>query len=391
MRLTARFAFCFVLVCQPLPAQQLITLPAQDRILTEQPVRLFSIGDADGADWEVLSRVRSAAFDALDNLFVLDGQGTSKPRVLVFNSSGQFVRQFGRRGSGPGEFQSPRDVFVLASGDIVVSDPGNSAYILFSSSGEHRRNVRFEPDFRPGQNAPGTQVPQNDARDGVVAMTGRVPREGTASMTIFRQTLDGRGAPTTIFRFPVDPMRRFDVPATGNRPAVMVVRTPMYELDPVMGVLPDGTIALLNDHEYAVKLIDASGKHVRTLARPVKARKTTKQDRDDYHKRVGDDWLKTNPGRPVPTLPYELPFAEYISVLTGMLVEPNRIWVQRRQSDGSGRGPIDLLTASGRYIGTLPPQRLPVAVSASGRAAYFITDELGVEQVEVRQLPITWK
>jgi hypothetical protein len=74
-----------------------------------------------------------------------------------------------------------------------------------------------------------------------------------------------------------------------------------------------------------------------------------------------------------------------------MLVEPNRAWLQRRQNDGSDRGPIDLLTASGHYIGTLPPQRMPVAVSASGRAVYFITDELGVEHVEVRQLPAAWR
>ena len=149
MKLTARFVFCALLVCHPVTAQQIITLPAQDRALTGQPVRVFSIGDADGADWEVLSRLGSAAFDALDNLYVLDGQGTSKPRVLVFDATGKFVRQFGRGGSGPGEFRASSDVFVLASGDIVVSDPGNSAYVLFSPNGVHRRNVRFEPALPP--------------------------------------------------------------------------------------------------------------------------------------------------------------------------------------------------------------------------------------------------
>jgi hypothetical protein len=131
-------ALCLLAISPPVAGQQIITLPARDKVLTEQPAKVFSIGSAEGADWEVLSRVRSAAFDAQDNLYVLDGPGTSKPRVLVFNTSGKFVRQFGRRGNGPGEFQAPRDLFVHASGDVVVSDPGNSAYIVFSPNGEHR-------------------------------------------------------------------------------------------------------------------------------------------------------------------------------------------------------------------------------------------------------------
>jgi hypothetical protein len=87
-----------------------------------------------------------------------------------------------------------------------------------------------------------------------------------------------------------------------------------------------------------------------------------------------------------------MPFAEFISVLTGMITDAQGwIWVQRRHTDSTERGPIDLITATGRYVGTLPPQRLPVAVSATGRAAYIVTDDLGVEHVEVRQLPATWK
>jgi hypothetical protein len=48
--------------------------------------------------------------------------------------------------------------------------------------------------------------------------------------------------------------------------------------------------------------------------------------------------------------------------------------------------------ANGRYIGTLPAQPLPNAVSASGLAAWVTTDdELGVERVTVRRLPAGWR
>jgi hypothetical protein len=61
------------------------------------------------------------------------------------------------------------------------------------------------------------------------------------------------------------------------------------------------------------------------------------------------------------TLPIEPTFSEYMSVITSIDTDPQgRVWVQRRDRDDTERGPIDLLTAAGRYIGTLPPQRMPV-------------------------------
>ncbi|MEX2282609.1 MAG: 6-bladed beta-propeller [Gemmatimonadota bacterium] len=311
-----------------------------------------------------------------DNLYVLDGAGTGKPRIIAFDARGRFVRQFGRRGGGPGEFQTPREVFVSGNGEIVVSDAGNSAFVVFGPNGDHRRNIRFTTSFRPGQNAPRTQGALSDRRGGVVALTSRATTDSGMFITVFRQALEGESAPTPLHRFRIDPLRRFAIPARDNMPSSMVMRTPMYEADPMIGVLPDGSIVLFNHHEYALKVLDENGRHVRTIAGPIPAKKTTKQDRDDYHIRQADDWERRNPRQPAPRLPYELPFAEYISVLTAIFTEPNRIWVQRRNSDGADRGPIDLLAVGGRYIGTLPAQPLPVAVSANGRAAYLVTDDL---------------
>ncbi|MGH7464983.1 MAG: hypothetical protein ACREK1_07395, partial [Longimicrobiales bacterium] len=83
----------------------------------------------------------------------------------------------------------------------------------------------------------------------------------------------------------------------------------------------------------------------------------------------------------------------FMSVVTSIRTDPqSRIWVQRRGADGKAAGPIDLMMPDGRYIGTLPPQELPGAVSASSLAAWVVTDaELGVERVVVRRLPASWQ
>jgi hypothetical protein len=87
-----------------------------------------------------------------------------------------------------------------------------------------------------------------------------------------------------------------------------------------------------------------------------------------------------------------LTFNELIPVLSGFYADPSgRMWVQRSPREVGGIGPIDLIGADGRYIGTITGERLPAAVSVSGRAAYIERDDMDVEKVVVKRLPVGWK
>ena len=58
---------------------------------------------------------------------------------------------------------------------------------------------------------------------------------------------------------------------------------------------------------------------------------------------------------------------------------------------GSGlrRGPIDVVTAEGRYVGTFPAgaTKMPDAFGPGGLAAFIELDDLDVASVVVRRLP----
>src|SRR5262245_19759035 len=97
-------------------SQQRVALPAQDRILTEKATPQFAIGAEDGENWELLSSVRQVAFDANENLYILDGGNF---RVLVFSPTGKFIRQIGKQGSGPGELMLPISMAVTSDGRVV--------------------------------------------------------------------------------------------------------------------------------------------------------------------------------------------------------------------------------------------------------------------------------
>ena len=65
------------------------------------------------------------------------------------------------------------------------------------------------------------------------------------------------------------------------------------------------------------------------------------------------------------------------------------IWVHRRGEYPETKGPIDVLTSGGGYIGTFPAgsTALPEAFGPDGLVAFVETDDLDVPYVVVMRLP----
>ena len=106
-----------------LPAQEVINLPGRDQPLDADFEEIFRVGVLEGEDWEMFAHVASVAFDANGNLYVIDGLYYGMDtRVVVFDPSGNFVREFGSMGEGPGEFNMPTEVAVMRDGTTVVEE-----------------------------------------------------------------------------------------------------------------------------------------------------------------------------------------------------------------------------------------------------------------------------
>ena len=58
-------------------------------------------------------------------------------RVLLYESTGAFIREVGRRGGGPGEFKMPWRVFRHERDTLVVHDPMNTRISVFDSAGRY--------------------------------------------------------------------------------------------------------------------------------------------------------------------------------------------------------------------------------------------------------------
>lgn len=97
----------------------------------------LSIGEAEGREEYMFSRIRSVAVDDEERIYILD---TTEAHVKVFDQKGKYIRTIGRDGQGPGEFQSPLVLSITSQNELVVEDFTNRLS-FFSLEGEFKRNL----------------------------------------------------------------------------------------------------------------------------------------------------------------------------------------------------------------------------------------------------------
>lgn len=74
------------------------------------------------------------AFGPKDELYISDGYGNS--RVCKYTASGKFVKTWGHKGPGPGEFNTPHQVRVDGEGRVYVADRENKRIQIFDADGK---------------------------------------------------------------------------------------------------------------------------------------------------------------------------------------------------------------------------------------------------------------
>jgi len=90
---------------------------------------------------------KGIVIDNKGNLYVAD---TSNHRVQKFDSSGNYLMQWGSKGDGDGEFYNPNGIAVDNDGNVYVTDTYNKRIQKFNSSGDYITQWG-DHGFRDGQ------------------------------------------------------------------------------------------------------------------------------------------------------------------------------------------------------------------------------------------------
>lgn len=70
------------------------------------------------------------------DIFVADGHGgATNARIVKFSKDGKFIRSWGRRGTLPGEFDTPHAIAIDSRGRVFVADRANNRIQIFDQDG----------------------------------------------------------------------------------------------------------------------------------------------------------------------------------------------------------------------------------------------------------------
>jgi hypothetical protein len=86
-----------------------------------------------GAEGESFNRPADVAWDAAGNIYVADGFGNA--RIAKYEPGGKYIKSWGSRGAGPGQFNIVHGIAIDKSGNVYVADEGNKRIQVFDGNG----------------------------------------------------------------------------------------------------------------------------------------------------------------------------------------------------------------------------------------------------------------
>jgi streptogramin lyase len=93
-------------------------------------------------------QVTDVAWDKAGNTFISDGYINS--RVAKVDKDGNWLKSWGDRGSGPGQFITPHSIATDAQGNVYVADRGNHRIQVFDGDGKFLRQFAIDVPVPPG-------------------------------------------------------------------------------------------------------------------------------------------------------------------------------------------------------------------------------------------------
>src|SRR5690348_9698701 len=168
--------------------------------------------DEDTKPWEHVDPPRPAsdglfrqptdvAWDSEGNIYISDGYINS--RVAKYDKNGDWVKSWGEKGTGPGQFRLPHAIAIDRNDNVYVGDRTNRRIQVFDTDGKFLRQFSIDVPPAPGTRAVNGNTPTGERLAAVVGQPNSLcitppPNqvlfvgESTFPGRIFKVALDGK-------------------------------------------------------------------------------------------------------------------------------------------------------------------------------------------------------
>ena len=140
------------------------------------------------------------AWDSKGSIYITDGYINS--RVAKYDKNGDWVMQWGTRGTGSGQFNTPHSIVIDRNDNVYVGDRGNRRVQVFDTEGKFLRQWTIDIPPVAGTKAVNGPTPPGDSVQGVGAPNSLcIPPgqneimflgESTWPGRVFKVTLEGK-------------------------------------------------------------------------------------------------------------------------------------------------------------------------------------------------------
>ena len=287
--------------------------------------------EPEGTDVKALFRVYHFDFDPDGNIFIFDA---GNYRVLKFDSDGNFICSFGRKGQGPGEFQSDGDMAIDNQGKVYITKDNNLS--IFDNDGKYINQISVLPNYlqRPMSlvfNGQGQFVyyimdfTEKELKD---------PQDAWTKYYITSFYLDTKKEimVSEIYKHRYDELR-------------------VFITDPVVNSQRKIFHALKDSQKYKIFMYSPDGDLLKTITKKYKPIAVSKEELAEWKKRR-EAFSKTWKGKLIGQK-FSKPFSKFYSSINELFIDSDDyLWVFTNEGRKDQLFSFDLYNPDGEYLKT---------------------------------------